>query len=116
MDANSARTTHRKTGLPTWQVINRVGDSCDNTLFYRREGVPLHSRGCPEGLLKRGSLEGQSSRPPSGVPRATLCIEQMTAADGLLNRRQEEEPMDWDDVPSLPEVSAPFVFPVPHGR
>ncbi|GFY47584.1 hypothetical protein TNIN_463831 [Trichonephila inaurata madagascariensis] len=26
------------------------------------------------------------------------------------HRRQEEEPMDWEDVPFLPEVSAPF-FP-----
>ncbi|GFY51876.1 hypothetical protein TNIN_126351 [Trichonephila inaurata madagascariensis] len=25
------------------------------------------------------------------------------------HRRQEEEPMDWEDVPFLPEVSAPFV-------
>ncbi|GFV33191.1 hypothetical protein TNCV_783861 [Trichonephila clavipes] len=25
------------------------------------------------------------------------------------DRRQEEEPMDWEDVPFLPEVSAPFV-------
>ncbi|GFY53237.1 hypothetical protein TNIN_405311 [Trichonephila inaurata madagascariensis] len=25
------------------------------------------------------------------------------------NRRQEEEPMNWEDVPFLPEVSAPFV-------
>ncbi|GFW71668.1 hypothetical protein TNCV_2548801 [Trichonephila clavipes] len=71
--------------------------------FVDVRGVPLHSRGCPEGLLKRAASRDQSSRPPSGVPRATLCIEQMTAADGLLNRRQEEEPMDWDDVPSLPE-------------
>ncbi|GFY74942.1 hypothetical protein TNIN_323131 [Trichonephila inaurata madagascariensis] len=25
------------------------------------------------------------------------------------DRRQEEEPMDWEDAPLLPEVSAPFV-------
>ncbi|GFY12149.1 hypothetical protein TNCV_3097031 [Trichonephila clavipes] len=25
------------------------------------------------------------------------------------DRRQEEEPMDWEDIPFLPEVSAPFV-------
>ncbi|PRD27003.1 UNVERIFIED_CONTAM: hypothetical protein NCL1_36547 [Trichonephila clavipes] len=31
MDANSAHGTHRKSDLPTWQVINRVGDSCDDT-------------------------------------------------------------------------------------
>ncbi|GFY17182.1 hypothetical protein TNCV_1089581 [Trichonephila clavipes] len=69
MDANSARTTHRKTGLPTW-------------FFYRREGVFPYTPGAAlRGLLKRD----QSSRPPSGVPRATLCIGQMTAADGLLS-------------------------------
>ncbi|GFT51265.1 transposable element Tcb2 transposase [Trichonephila clavipes] len=45
-------------------------------------GVFLHSRGCPESLLRRAASRDQSSRPPSGVPRATLCIEQMTAADG----------------------------------
>ncbi|GFY55328.1 hypothetical protein TNIN_117361, partial [Trichonephila inaurata madagascariensis] len=28
-------------------------------------------------------------------------------------RRQEEEPMDWEDAPFLPEVSAPFVPSVP---
>ncbi|GFV26577.1 hypothetical protein TNCV_2102421 [Trichonephila clavipes] len=27
----------------------------------------------------------------------------------VMHRRQEEEPMDWEDVPFLPEVSAPFV-------
>ncbi|GFY53632.1 hypothetical protein TNIN_261631, partial [Trichonephila inaurata madagascariensis] len=27
--------------------------------------------------------------------------------------RQEEEPMDWEDVPFLPEVSAPFVLSRP---
>ncbi|GFV83135.1 hypothetical protein TNCV_1898621, partial [Trichonephila clavipes] len=74
-----------------------------------RGGVSLHSRGCPEEFLKRAASRDQSSRPPRGVPRATLYIELMTAADGLLNRRQEEEPMDWDDVPFFPEVSAPFV-------
>ncbi|GFX18144.1 hypothetical protein TNCV_1578231 [Trichonephila clavipes] len=31
MVANSARTTHRISGLPTWRAINRVGDCCDNT-------------------------------------------------------------------------------------
>ncbi|GFX93732.1 hypothetical protein TNCV_1589091 [Trichonephila clavipes] len=129
--------------------------------------VSLHSRGCPEGLRKRAASRDHSSRPPRGVPRATLCIEQMTAADGLLSsdklfcpfitfqnssntvyqlrifpliaaknrspwtgrtplsslsqplpqhegsrsedRRQEQEPMDWEDAPFLPEVSAPFV-------
>ncbi|GFQ74766.1 hypothetical protein TNCT_282721 [Trichonephila clavata] len=25
------------------------------------------------------------------------------------DRRQEEEPMDWEDAPFLPEVSAPFI-------
>ncbi|GFT11791.1 transposable element Tc1 transposase [Trichonephila clavipes] len=34
--------------------------------------------------------------------RGVACI---AAGD----RRQEEEPMDWEDVPFLPEVSAPFV-------
>ncbi|GFX76931.1 hypothetical protein TNCV_2257941 [Trichonephila clavipes] len=29
------------------------------------------------------------------------------------DRRQEEEPMDWEDVPFLPEVSAPFVLSRP---
>ncbi|GFX93734.1 hypothetical protein TNCV_1589111 [Trichonephila clavipes] len=123
--------------------------------------VSLHSRGCPEGLRKRAASRDHSSRPPRGVPRATLCIEQMTAADGLLSsdklfcpfitfqnssntvyqlrifplvsetvgqifahafsffyycnldRRQEQEPMDWEDAPFLPEVSAPFVPSVP---
>ncbi|GFY49152.1 hypothetical protein TNIN_153361 [Trichonephila inaurata madagascariensis] len=27
--------------------------------------------------------------------------------------RQEEEPMDWEDIPVLPEVSAPFVLSRP---
>ncbi|GFV22179.1 hypothetical protein TNCV_2674211 [Trichonephila clavipes] len=26
----SARTTHRKSGSPTWRVISRVGDCCDD--------------------------------------------------------------------------------------
>ncbi|GFW74178.1 hypothetical protein TNCV_4177221 [Trichonephila clavipes] len=30
--------------------------------------------------------------------------------------RQEEEAMDWEDAPVLPEVSAPFVPSRPHGR
>ncbi|GFV81593.1 hypothetical protein TNCV_53171 [Trichonephila clavipes] len=38
-------------------------------------GVSLHSRGCPEGLLKRAASRNHSSRPPSGVPRATLFFE-----------------------------------------
>ncbi|GFY19579.1 hypothetical protein TNCV_4647511 [Trichonephila clavipes] len=38
-------------------------------------GVSLHSRGCPEGLLKRAASRDQSSRPPSDVPRATLFIQ-----------------------------------------
>ncbi|GFQ81329.1 hypothetical protein TNCT_516331 [Trichonephila clavata] len=29
------------------------------------------------------------------------------------DRHQEEEPMDWKDVPFLPEVSAPFIPPRP---
>ncbi|GFU64037.1 hypothetical protein TNCV_246141 [Trichonephila clavipes] len=29
--ANSALTTHGKSSLPTWRVINRVGDYCDGT-------------------------------------------------------------------------------------
>ncbi|GFS70409.1 hypothetical protein TNCV_4182401 [Trichonephila clavipes] len=33
------------------------------------EGVSLHSRGCPEGLLKRAASRDHSSRPPSGVHR-----------------------------------------------
>ncbi|GFS78822.1 hypothetical protein TNCV_3149391 [Trichonephila clavipes] len=31
MVANSASTTHMKSEFPTWRVINRVGDCCDNT-------------------------------------------------------------------------------------
>ncbi|GFY62338.1 hypothetical protein TNIN_211451 [Trichonephila inaurata madagascariensis] len=38
-------------------------------------GVSLHSRGCSEGLLKRAASRDPSSRPPSGVPRATLFFE-----------------------------------------
>ncbi|GFU49409.1 hypothetical protein TNCV_2162061 [Trichonephila clavipes] len=38
-------------------------------------GVLLHSRGCPEGLLKRAASRDQSSSPPSGVPRTTLFFE-----------------------------------------
>ncbi|GFY02311.1 integrase catalytic domain-containing protein [Trichonephila clavipes] len=38
-------------------------------------GVSLHSRGCPERLLKRAASRDQSSQPPSGVPRATLFLE-----------------------------------------
>ncbi|GFX13013.1 hypothetical protein TNCV_3660081 [Trichonephila clavipes] len=45
----------------------------------------LHTWGCPEGLTKRAASRDQSSRPPRGVPWATLCIEQITAADGLLS-------------------------------
>ncbi|GFY49408.1 hypothetical protein TNIN_417811 [Trichonephila inaurata madagascariensis] len=46
----------------------------------------LVPKGCPDGLLKRAASRDQSSRPPSDVPRATLCIEQMTAAGGLLSK------------------------------
>ncbi|GFS91119.1 hypothetical protein NPIL_227081 [Nephila pilipes] len=37
----------------------------------------------PPGVAGRQPLRDQSSRPPSGVPRATLCFELMTAADWL---------------------------------
>ncbi|GFU16054.1 hypothetical protein TNCV_1300111 [Trichonephila clavipes] len=43
-------------------------------------GVSLHSRGYPEGLLKRAASRDQSSRPPSGVPRATLFFERFLRA------------------------------------
>ncbi|GFV11898.1 hypothetical protein TNCV_1217731 [Trichonephila clavipes] len=56
-------------------------------LVPKTEGsVSLRSRGCPLRSLKRAASRNQSSRPPSGVPRATLCIELMTAANGLLRR------------------------------
>ncbi|GFW81457.1 uncharacterized protein TNCV_2881361 [Trichonephila clavipes] len=42
-------------------------------------------------------LNGTSAHAPQG-PRSRI-----------LNRRQEQEPMDWEDVPFLPQVSAPFV-------
>ncbi|GFV14963.1 hypothetical protein TNCV_4012111 [Trichonephila clavipes] len=35
------------------------------------------------------------------------------SAAPAIDRRQEEEPMDWEDVPFLPEVSAPFVLSRP---
>ncbi|GFY54417.1 hypothetical protein TNIN_124081 [Trichonephila inaurata madagascariensis] len=55
-------------------------------ILYTRVGVSLLSRGCPEGLLKRAASRDQRSRPPSGVPRAPLCVELMTAADRLLSK------------------------------
>ncbi|GFW43727.1 hypothetical protein TNCV_4770761 [Trichonephila clavipes] len=38
-------------------------------------GVSLHSRGCTQRSLKRAASRDQSSRPPNGVPRATLFFE-----------------------------------------
>ncbi|GFU66773.1 hypothetical protein TNCV_1233061 [Trichonephila clavipes] len=48
--------------------------STKNVNFFTRycidvRGVSLHSRGCPEGLLKRTASRDHSSRPPSGVHR-----------------------------------------------
>ncbi|GFS90672.1 hypothetical protein TNCV_3770991 [Trichonephila clavipes] len=37
MDANSASTTDRKSGMLTWRVVNRVGDCCDNSQIEAHE-------------------------------------------------------------------------------
>ncbi|GFV11897.1 hypothetical protein TNCV_1217721 [Trichonephila clavipes] len=43
-------------------------------------------------------------------PTCKKCCGHPTSLDHILGyRRHEEEPMDWDDVPFLTEVSAPFV-------
>ncbi|GFX04254.1 hypothetical protein TNCV_3974031 [Trichonephila clavipes] len=55
---------------------------------------------CTSKIQKR-ALTRTPSRVP-GVPLKNLYVE---SAD----RRQEQEPIDWEDVPFLPEVSAPFV-------
>ncbi|GFU91138.1 uncharacterized protein TNCV_4924691 [Trichonephila clavipes] len=59
-------------------------------------GVSLHSRGCPEGLLKKAASRDQSSRPPSGVPRATLFFERylrtITTMSSLKLTRQVGNP------------------------
>ncbi|GFV20804.1 hypothetical protein TNCV_1255681 [Trichonephila clavipes] len=56
--------------------------------------------------------QGGLINPISGCSRQ-CCLNPTALSSQVHDRRQEEEPMDWDDVPSLPEVSAPFVFPVP---
>ncbi|GFV55383.1 putative DD41D transposase [Trichonephila clavipes] len=42
--ANSAHTTRAKLGLPTWRVILKVGDCCDNTcqVIYSQFGLAIH--------------------------------------------------------------------------
>ncbi|GFT18926.1 hypothetical protein TNCV_4725721 [Trichonephila clavipes] len=65
-------------------------------LVPKEGGVSLHSRGCPEGLLKRAASRDQSSRPPSGVPRATLfferCLRTITTMSTFKLTRQVGNP------------------------
>ncbi|GFX11610.1 hypothetical protein TNCV_5141851 [Trichonephila clavipes] len=57
-------------------VPSRPPRKMRSLISVQTEGVAsLHSRGCPEGLLKRAASRDQSSRPPSSVPRATLFFE-----------------------------------------
>ncbi|GFU48308.1 hypothetical protein TNCV_2053921 [Trichonephila clavipes] len=37
------------------------------------------------------------------------CLDLTLVTSSAYDRRQEQEPMDWEDVPFLPQVSAPFV-------
>ncbi|GFV16109.1 hypothetical protein TNCV_3378731 [Trichonephila clavipes] len=60
MVINSARTTHKKSGLPTWRATNRVGDCCDNTAVGNLVVRASDSR--PEGL---GSMPNATKYPPS---------------------------------------------------
>ncbi|GFT77741.1 hypothetical protein NPIL_376751 [Nephila pilipes] len=60
-------------------VNEKLVYSVDERGCFRPPGGKETPRGLPCGQLSRD----QCSRPPSGVPRATLYFEPMTAADGL---------------------------------
>ncbi|GFY62360.1 general transcription factor II-I repeat domain-containing protein 2 [Trichonephila inaurata madagascariensis] len=52
---------------------------------------------------------GPTFRATQGTSHIDITVVGSDLLEDNLNRRQEEEPMDWEDAPFLPEVSAPFV-------
>ncbi|GFV90005.1 hypothetical protein TNCV_4643451 [Trichonephila clavipes] len=55
------------------------------------------------------SPTGRVDKPDFTGGSQQICLNLTVVTSSACDLRQEQEPMDWEDAPFLPEVSAPFV-------